>query len=41
VDLLRRLDPRVPVRLIGVRVARLDENAASAASAADQLSLLK
>jgi len=37
-DLLRRLDPRRPVRLLGVRVAGLDEEAAKAA-ADDQLSL--
>jgi DNA polymerase-4 len=37
-DLLRRLDPRRPVRLLGVRVAGLDENAAQAFSD-DQLSL--
>jgi DNA polymerase-4 len=37
-DLLRRLDPRRPVRLLGVRVAGLDEGAARAASD-DQLSL--
>jgi DNA polymerase IV len=41
VDLLRRLDPRVPVRLIGVRVAGLDEDAAPAAPPVDQLSLLR
>lgn len=38
VDLLRRLDPPRPVRLIGVRVAGLDEQSATPA-AADQLSL--
>jgi DNA polymerase-4 len=38
VDLLRRLDPPRPVRLIGVRVAGLDEDRAAVA-AADQLSL--
>jgi DNA polymerase IV len=38
VELLRRLDPPRPVRLIGVRVAGLDEEAATLA-AADQLSL--
>jgi DNA polymerase IV len=37
-DLLRRLDPRRPVRLLGVRVAGLDEELAQAA-ADDQLSL--
>jgi hypothetical protein len=37
-DLLRRLEPPRPVRLIGVRVAGLDEEVASTA-AADQLSL--
>ncbi len=37
-DLLRRLDPPRPVRLVGVRVAGLDESPALAA-AADQLSL--
>jgi len=37
-DLLRRLDPRRPVRLLGVRVAGLDEEVAQAASD-DQLSL--
>jgi DNA polymerase IV len=37
-DLLRRLDPRRPVRLLGVRVAGLDEDAAQAISD-DQLSL--
>jgi DNA polymerase-4 len=37
-DLLRRLDPRRPVRLLGVRVAGLDEELARAASD-DQLSL--
>jgi DNA polymerase-4 len=37
-DLLRRLDPQRPVRLIGVRVAGLDE-AQPAAADADQLSL--
>jgi DNA polymerase IV len=36
-DLLRRLDPTPPVRLIGVRVAGLDEEVAPA----DQLSLLR
>ena len=36
-DLLRRLDPARPVRLIGVRVAGLDQ--AERAPAADQLSL--
>ncbi len=38
VDLLRRLDPPRPVRLIGVRVAGLDEEH-DALAAADQLSL--
>jgi DNA polymerase-4 len=38
VDLLRRLDPPRPVRLIGVRVAGLDEEQPAAAPA-DQLSL--
>jgi DNA polymerase IV len=37
-DLLRRLDPRRPVRLLGVRVAGLDEELARAAPD-DQLSL--
>lgn len=37
-ELLRRLDPRRPVRLLGVRVAGLDEESAPAA-AEDQLSL--
>ena len=37
-DLLRRLDPRRPVRLLGVRVAGLDENVAQPLSD-DQLSL--
>ena len=37
-DLLRRLDPGRPVRLLGVRVAGLDEEAAQAA-ADDQLTL--
>jgi DNA polymerase IV len=37
-DLLRRLDPRRPVRLLGVRVAGLDENAGQPFSD-DQLSL--
>ena len=37
-DLLRRLDPRRPVRLLGVRVAGLDEELARA-SPDDQLSL--
>jgi DNA polymerase IV len=37
-DLLRRLDPRQPVRLVGVRVAGLDEAAAPAAPD-DQLTL--
>ncbi len=37
-ELLRRLDPRRPVRLLGVRVAGLDEELARAA-ADDQLSL--
>ena len=37
-ELLRRLDPPRPVRLIGVRVAGLDE-AVSAAAAEDQLTL--
>jgi hypothetical protein len=37
-DLLRRLEPPRPVRLIGVRVAGLDEEA-TAVAAADQLSL--
>jgi DNA polymerase IV len=37
-DLLRRLDPRRPVRLLGVRVAGLDEELAQAAPD-DQLSL--
>jgi DNA polymerase IV len=36
-DLLRRLDPTHPVRLLGVRVAGLDEEVAGA----DQLSLLR
>jgi hypothetical protein len=36
-DLLRRLDPTHPVRLIGVRVAGLDEDVATA----DQLTLLR
>ena len=35
-DLLRRLDPARPVRLLGVRVAGLDEESAQAA-ADDQL----
>jgi DNA polymerase IV len=39
-DLLRRLDPRLPVRLIGVRVAGLDEEGAEPKARADQLSLL-
>jgi DNA polymerase IV len=38
VELLRRLDPPRPVRLIGVRVAGLDEHAAALAPA-DQLTL--
>jgi DNA polymerase-4 len=38
VDLLRRLDPPRPVRLVGVRVAGLDEEPAGA-GAADQLAL--
>jgi DNA polymerase IV len=38
VELLRRLDPRRPVRLLGVRVAGLDEEPAAAARD-DQLSL--
>jgi DNA polymerase-4 len=39
-ELLRRLDPRRPVRLLGVRVAGLDEGgAAQEARADDQLSL--
>jgi DNA polymerase IV len=37
-DLLRRLDPRRPVRLLGIRVAGLDEDAAFGISD-DQLSL--
>jgi DNA polymerase-4 len=37
-DLLRRLDPRRPVRLLGVRVAGLDEGLAQGATD-DQLSL--
>jgi DNA polymerase IV len=37
-DLLRRLDPRRPVRLLGVRVAGLDEHAAHSATD-DQLTL--
>ena len=37
-DLLRRLDPARPVRLLGVRVAGLDEESAQAV-ADDQLSL--
>jgi DNA polymerase IV len=37
-ELLRRLDPPRPVRLVGVRVAGLDEEAASVAEA-DQLAL--
>jgi DNA polymerase-4 len=37
-ELLRRLDPRRPVRLLGVRVAGLDEESAQAAPG-DQLSL--
>jgi DNA polymerase-4 len=37
-DLLRRLDPRQPVRLVGVRVAGLDEEAAPAGQD-DQLTL--
>ena len=37
-ELLRRLDPRRPVRLLGVRVAGLDENVAQSFSD-DQLSL--
>jgi DNA polymerase-4 len=37
-ELLRRLDPPRPVRLVGVRVAGLDEEAAAAADA-DQLAL--
>jgi DNA polymerase IV len=39
-DLLRRLDPPQPVRLIGVRVARLDEEVAAADLGGNQLSLL-
>ena len=39
-DLLRRLDPTRPVRLIGVRVAGLDE-ATPVAAAADQLSFMQ
>jgi DNA polymerase-4 len=37
-ELLRRLDPRRPVRLLGVRVAGLDEQSAHALTD-DQLSL--
>jgi hypothetical protein len=37
-ELLRRLDPRRPVRLLGVRVAGLDEYAGHAMTD-DQLSL--
>ena len=37
-ELLRRLDPPQPVRLVGVRVAGLDEEAAQQADD-DQLSL--
>ena len=37
-ELLRRLDPRRPVRLLGVRVAGLDEGLAPAVTD-DQLSL--
>ena len=37
-ELLRRLDPRRPVRLLGVRVAGLDENGSQPISD-DQLSL--
>ena len=37
-ELLRRLDPRRPVRLLGVRVAGLDESGAQPFSD-DQLSL--
>ena len=37
-ELLRRLDPRRPVRLLGVRVAGLDEDAGLGVSD-DQLSL--
>ena len=39
VELLRRLDPPRPVRLIGVRVAGLDEAHASVGPPADQLEL--
>ncbi len=39
VDLLRRLDPPHPVRLVGVRVAGLDEEPARGAARADQLAL--
>ena len=38
-DLLRRLEPPRPVRLIGVRVAGLDEAEAAFAPPADQLEL--
>ena len=38
-DLLRRLDPPRPVRLIGVRVAGLDEERARSLAPADQLTL--
>jgi DNA polymerase IV len=38
-DLLRRLDPPQPVRLIGVRVAGLDEEAAQQPPKDDQLTL--
>lgn len=38
-DLLRQLGPSQPVRLLGVRVAGLDEGGAAASVAADQLSL--
>jgi DNA polymerase-4 len=38
-DLLRRLDPRSPVRLIGVRVAGLDEATSAATPTDDQLTL--
>jgi DNA polymerase IV len=38
-DLLRRLDPVQPVRLIGVRVAGLDEEAAQSIASDDQLTL--
>ena len=39
VDLLRRLEPSRPVRLVGVRVAGLDEASAAAVPADDQLTL--